>query len=777
MGKLFSVKGEDLSFREDTYRILNPDLRNSEIDLFSHYRRYGKKEGRRASPERDVISGSTQGPHVRPRVVILSPSAEWGASTTALAIAEYFSRSNEVVAIFSESGPQLSRFLNYCSEVWVCPKMLEDSYEAEAIAQLISVDVEPSVVFVNTVSAWRVLPHLAQRFVPTVTLVHEFADYVRPDYVFHNVALWSTRVVFPSELVLKRAAELNPRSMTRGCDVIPQAVPTNPYFDGTKENQDEGASGATVVVAAGNISYRKGVDLFIETCRILKKLEPRRDWVFRWIGPGYDEEDDLGYSIYLRAQVKSADLEDQFKFVGAVDDVSPYLDTADFLLLTSRLDPFPNVAVEALRAGLPVICFEGSSGFAEFALKKGFGDRLVVQAFSCEEMAERVRLLLDQRDHRIVSQGLRQLWEKHLTLDIYGAQLDALSKQARIHTQSEKPQADTIEASDFTDMRPQHMVEPQRESRSEAIVHYVRAEATRIDPFRPSASFSPRIWEDLNRPPREESRYFQYLIAERPDGPWNNEVIDFSERPPAEKSNVSILVHIHVHYLDVFEGMLDVLREVSESCEFAVSVTDENLRLPVQRALATRKIRPQIVNLAPDTGRNFGSLFELARNSHWDESLLVCHLHTKKSPQFEDKKTGEGWLDFLLQSLFSGVIQTGLRTISAHFSSKQDLGLVFPVDPLLIGTDSNVTHINTIVEKFGLSSPGYQEDFPVGGMFWIRGNVIRMVAQRFEALEFEPEPISTDGSVAHAIERLMPRAVSSVGYSSSLCFLPGARRE
>jgi lipopolysaccharide biosynthesis protein len=183
------------------------------------------------------------------------------------------------------------------------------------------------------------------------------------------------------------------------------------------------------------------------------------------------------------------------------------------------------------------------------------------------------------------------------------------------------------------------------------------------------------------------------------------------------------------------------------------------------------------VALAPPTGRNFGSLFDLARSADWDEGVVVCHLHTKKSPQFEDEKIGERWLSFLVQSLGHGGDAAGIRAIASQFSRNDDLGLVFPVDPVLVGVEGNRVHIDRLVKNFGLESSPYQEDFPVGGMFWVRGNVIRLVAERFASLECDSEPIPLDGSVLHALERVIPRAVLSAGYSSALSFLPGARRE
>src|SRR3954451_17798261 len=134
-----------------------------------------------------------------------------------------------------------------------------------------------------------------------------------------------------------------------------------------------------VVVGMGAVEIRKGVDLFIAIAADVRRIAPGSKIRFVWIGKGYDPEHDVGYSAYLAEQISRSGLEeDTLTFVNEVDDLDPIYAQSDIMLLSSRLDPLPNVAIEALMRGIPVICFENATGIAEVLSSEEITRRLVV---------------------------------------------------------------------------------------------------------------------------------------------------------------------------------------------------------------------------------------------------------------------------------------------------------------------------------------------------------------------------------------------------------------
>lgn len=119
---------------------------------------------------------------------------------------------------------------------------------------------------------------------------------------------------------------------------------------------------AFVVGGCGTMDWRKGIDLFIQVANRVAKSPNCSGVYFCWIGSCVSEPSclELHYEIELHA------LGGRLFFLGEVPDAAPCLADLDLFLLTSREDPFSLAMIEAARQGVPVVCFEGSGGAAEF---------------------------------------------------------------------------------------------------------------------------------------------------------------------------------------------------------------------------------------------------------------------------------------------------------------------------------------------------------------------------------------------------------------------------
>ncbi|MEM7001923.1 MAG: glycosyltransferase family 4 protein [Pseudomonadota bacterium] len=128
---------------------------------------------------------------------------------------------------------------------------------------------------------------------------------------------------------------------------IPNSVPAWPVA--TRQPRPLHATGRTVV-SLGRLAPEKGLDVLLAAWQAI----PQRPQSWRLlIGGEGPERARLGQLAQDQSQVE---------FVGLVNDVPEFLAQADLLVLPSRYEGFPNVLLEALHAGVPVIASDCEFG-------------------------------------------------------------------------------------------------------------------------------------------------------------------------------------------------------------------------------------------------------------------------------------------------------------------------------------------------------------------------------------------------------------------------------
>jgi lipopolysaccharide biosynthesis protein len=143
---------------------------------------------------------------------------------------------------------------------------------------------------------------------------------------------------------------------------------------------------------------------------------------------------------------------------------------------------------------------------------------------------------------------------------------------------------------------------------------------------------------------------------------------------------------------------------------------------------------------------------------------VVGHLHGKRSPQVH-ASLGDLWRTFLWENLVGGE-HAMMDVVLAAFAADEKLGLVFPVDRLLAGWDENRDLAEDLAARMGLEGPlPHHFDFPQGSMFWARPAALSgLLNLGLDWEDYPVEPVPTDGTVLHALERLFPFSAAQAGY-------------
>ena len=222
----------------------------------------------------------------------------------------------------------------------------------------------------------------------------------------------------------------------------------------------------------------------------------------------------------------------------------------------------------------------------------------------------------------------------------------------------------------------------------------------------------------------------------------------------------TVAVHLHCFYRDMIPEICGYLASIP--CRFDLFVSLPEGREP-DSARLEEEFRNRIPNLGalecrvvPNRGRDLAP-FLVTFGKTLGKYDYFCHIHTKKSLHTPAHAC---WAEFIYRHLFAS--REWVERIFALLEDGADT--VYPADFLMMreepsGWGSDLAFAQNVVDRFGLKANLKHDlpviEFPQGSMLWGRSEALsRMFSLELDYEDFPAEPLGTDGSVAHALERL-----------------------
>ncbi len=310
-----------------------------------------------------------------PTLLIAHPSAElYGSDRVMLESVEALVYTGaRVVVTLLERGPLVAEIeargatVRYCDSPVLRKSMLTPVGLVKLLVRTITSfsagtrmvrELKPAAIYVSTVTipVWVLIGAIHR--IPVLCHVHEAEGSANAVLRKALAAplVFADRIVANSQYSVNVLKKSNSRVGKRA-RIIYNGV-AGPA-DASEQIDREGLR----VVYVGRLSPRKGVDVAV-------------DAVFELVGRGIDARLDLvgdvfpGYEWYLQElheRIARQDHADRVSFHGFQSAVWPFLESADVIVVPSRIDePFGNTAVEAVLAGRPVVVSD-TSGLREAA--------------------------------------------------------------------------------------------------------------------------------------------------------------------------------------------------------------------------------------------------------------------------------------------------------------------------------------------------------------------------------------------------------------------------
>lgn len=230
--------------------------------------------------------------------------------------------------------------------------------------------------------------------------------------------------------------------------------------------------------------------------------------------------------------------------------------------------------------------------------------------------------------------------------------------------------------------------------------------------------------------------------------------------------NPRIAVCLHLFYPEMWPILKSFLTTIPEPYDIFISVPD----FACTPALAKiAKQHPSIYFIpCQNRGRDILPFVHCLKLGIFEKYDAICKIHSKRSPHMSN---GDQWLKQSLHSLLGD--SSSISNIIEQFRANPNLGLLGPSNTAIrkgepLHKGCNNVLVNRIAEAACLPHSSLESPFFSGTMFWFRPKALLGLRDlNLQAEDFQIEMGQTDGTLAHAIERLIWPFVKKSGYDIS----------
>lgn len=212
-------------------------------------------------------------------------------------------------------------------------------------------------------------------------------------------------------------------------------------------------------------------------------------------------------------------------------------------------------------------------------------------------------------------------------------------------------------------------------------------------------------------------------------------------------------VAMHIYYPDLWPEFLETLQRLEIDFDLYVTVTyrgDETDELADQ----IREEWPgaQVVPV-PNRGRDILPFFTLLNSGAFEGYDAVCKIHTKKSPHRQD---GDVWRRHLINDILP---EDDLSELLERFVSDPKAAFWVADGQHFDDTKwwgSNLETTRHLLRRLEIEIDGSVLSFPAGSIYWLKPLTLGMLrSMNLHEGMFEIETAQVDGTLAHALERVM----------------------
>lgn len=224
---------------------------------------------------------------------------------------------------------------------------------------------------------------------------------------------------------------------------------------------------------------------------------------------------------------------------------------------------------------------------------------------------------------------------------------------------------------------------------------------------------------------------------------------------------------IYLYYEDSAEKYRNYINQIPDWIDIYIISSNPQILDNIKR----KNLRNNIFfKEKPNIGRDVSALLVTSKDFIWRYEY-ICFIHDKKEKNNFKKKDTDEWIS----NLWGNTIENNIyiENVLKYMNDNVQVGMMCPMEPISAYSNDNFwgANYNNTIElakeiKIDVSKiVSDKSPIALGTVFWARIDALRkLLDYDWQYSDFVEEPMPDDGTISHAIERVLPYVVQDAGY-------------
>lgn len=236
------------------------------------------------------------------------------------------------------------------------------------------------------------------------------------------------------------------------------------------------------------------------------------------------------------------------------------------------------------------------------------------------------------------------------------------------------------------------------------------------------------------------------------------------------------VVIVNLYYIADANMYLQYLYKLPKTVDIYIVTSNINVYDYVNSEIKKDKWSNITILQKINRGRDISALLVACRDilPQYD---YICFVHDKREKFAAAKQDSDFWIENLWENTIAS--KEYLANIFDEFDNCPQLGLLVPPEPAGMYQNawyrsfwgSSFTPTEYLAKELGLNSPISIDKPPItfGTVFWCRYNALKKLFEKdWKYTSFPEEPLPADGTINHAVERILGYVAQDAGYKTAI---------